>query len=58
VYRSPGVLWIMSGALFLGNSGISLNLSMTRERLPRTGTTHRKRTPGVCGLAWKVYVSC
>jgi hypothetical protein len=25
-------------------------LSMTRERLPRTRTAHRKRTPGVCGV--------
>jgi hypothetical protein len=36
----------------------SPNLSMTRERLPRTGTAHRKHTPGVCGLAWEAYVSC
>jgi hypothetical protein len=33
-------------------------LSMTRERLPRTGTTHRKRTPGIRGLAWEAYVTC
>jgi hypothetical protein len=33
-------------------------LSMTRERLPRTGTTRRKCTPGVCGLAWEAYVTC
>jgi hypothetical protein len=25
-------------------------LSMTRERLPRTRTARRKRTPGVCGV--------
>jgi hypothetical protein len=58
MYRSAGVLRIVSGALFLRNSGISPNLSMTRERLPRTGTTHRKRTPDVRGLAWEVYMSC
>jgi hypothetical protein len=33
-------------------------LSMTRERLPRTGTAHRKRTPDVRGLAWEAYVTC
>jgi hypothetical protein len=27
-------------------------LSMTRERLPRTGTARRKRTLGIRGLAW------
>jgi hypothetical protein len=32
--------------------------SMTRERLPRTGTARRKRTPGVRGLAWEAYVTC
>jgi hypothetical protein len=33
-------------------------LSMTRERLPRMGTTRRKRTPGVRGQAWEAYVTC
>jgi hypothetical protein len=33
-------------------------LSMTRERLSHMGTAHRKRMPGVCGLAWEVYVAC
>jgi hypothetical protein len=33
-------------------------LSMTHERLLHTGTTHRKRTPGVCGLVWEAYVAC
>jgi hypothetical protein len=32
-------------------------LLMTRERLPRMGTTRRKRTPGVRGLAWEAYVT-
>jgi hypothetical protein len=31
--RSAGVLWIVSGALFLGSSWIHPNLSATRERL-------------------------
>jgi hypothetical protein len=33
-------------------------LSMTHERLPHMGTTRRKRTPGVHGLAWEAYVLC
>jgi hypothetical protein len=52
------MLWIVSGALFLRSSGICLNLSAPRERLPRMGTARRKRTPGVRGLAWEVYVLC
>jgi hypothetical protein len=28
------------------------------ERLSRTGTARRKRTPGVCGLEWEAYVTC
>jgi hypothetical protein len=45
-------------APFLESSSIHLTLSMTRERLPRTGTAHRKRTLGICGLTWEVYMSC
>jgi hypothetical protein len=30
----------------------------THERLPRTGTAHRKRTSGVRELAWEAYVLC
>jgi hypothetical protein len=56
--RSPGVLWIVSGALFLRSSEIYPNLSAPHERLPRTGTARRKRTSGVHGLAWEAYVSC
>jgi hypothetical protein len=33
-------------------------LLMTHERLPRTGTARRKRTPGVRGLTWEAYVTC
>jgi hypothetical protein len=33
-------------------------LSMTCERLSRMGTTPRKHTPCVHGLAWEAYVSC
>jgi hypothetical protein len=56
--RSANVLWIVSGALFLGSSGICLILSASHERLPRTGTARRKRTSGIRGLAWEVYVLC
>jgi hypothetical protein len=28
------------------------------ERLSRTGTARRKRTPGVRGLEWEAYVTC
>jgi hypothetical protein len=57
-HQSVDMLWIVSGALFLGSSEIRLNVSMTHERLPRTGTAHRKRTPGVHGLTWEAYMSC
>jgi hypothetical protein len=33
-------------------------LSMTRERLPHTGTARRKRTPGIRELKWEAYVVC
>jgi hypothetical protein len=56
--QSAGVLWIVSGALFLGSSGICPNQSVPHERLPRTGTARRKHTLGVCGLAWEAYVPC
>jgi hypothetical protein len=56
--RSADVLLIMSGALFLRSGGICPNLSLSRKRLPRTGTTRRKRTLGVRGLTWEAYVSC
>jgi hypothetical protein len=52
------MLWIVLGAIFLGRSEICPNLSVPRERLPRMGTAHRKRTPGIRGLAWEAYVSC
>jgi hypothetical protein len=55
--QSAGVLWIVSGALFLRSSGICPNLLAVHERLPRTGTAHRKRTPDVRGLVWEAYVS-
>jgi hypothetical protein len=46
------------GSTFLGSSSICPTLSVTRERLSRTGTARRKRMSGVRELAWKAYVSC
>jgi hypothetical protein len=46
------------GSTFSREQCIRPTLLMTRERLPRTGTTRRKRTPDVRGLAWETYVSC
>jgi hypothetical protein len=56
--RSADMLWIVSGALFLGSSGIHPKMSTTRERFSCTGTARGKRTSGVRGLAWETYVSC
>jgi hypothetical protein len=58
VDQLSGVLWIVSGALFLRSNEICPNLSAPHKRLPRTGTARKKRTQGVCGLAWEAYMSC
>jgi hypothetical protein len=39
------------GNTFSQEQCIHPTLLMTRERLPRTGTAHRKHTPSVRGLA-------
>jgi hypothetical protein len=51
-------LGVVSGSLFLGSSRVRLMLLVACERLPRTGTAHRKCMPGVRGLAWETYMSC
>jgi hypothetical protein len=51
-------LGVVSGALFLGSSSFHPMLLVAYERLPRTGTTRRKRTLSVRGLEWEAYVSC
>jgi hypothetical protein len=51
-------LGVMSRALFLGSSRVRPMLLVAYKRLPRMRTAHRKRTPGVRGLAWEAYVSC
>jgi hypothetical protein len=43
---------------FLGSSRIYLSLLDQCERFPRMGTTRRKRTIGVHGLAREVYMTC
>jgi hypothetical protein len=51
-------LGVVLGALFLGSSRVRPTLLMACKRLPRTWTARRKRTWGVHGLAWEVYMSC
>jgi hypothetical protein len=51
----PVCLWL-SG--LLPSVGACFDFVGASERLSRTGTTHRKHTPGVRGLEWEVYVVC
>jgi hypothetical protein len=51
-------LRVVLGALFLGSSRARPTLLRAGKRLPRMGTTRRKRTSDVHGLAWEAYVSC
>jgi hypothetical protein len=48
-------LWL---SRFLPGVGVYLDFVGASERLSRTRTAHRKRTPGVRGLEWEVYVAC
>jgi hypothetical protein len=56
--QSVGVLKIVLGAIFLGSSMIRPTLLGQRERLPRTGTVHRKHTSGVREPTQEAYVTC
>jgi hypothetical protein len=56
--RSAGVLWIVTGDLFLRSSRIRPTQLGQRERFPRMGTARRKHTSGIRGLVWEAYVSC
>jgi hypothetical protein len=56
--KIEGGLAIMSGALFLRSSRVRPTLLVICERLSRTGTARRKRTPDVFGFAWEAYVPC
>jgi hypothetical protein len=57
VDQSADVLTIVSAALFLENSRICPNLFGQRQRLPRTGTVHEKRTSGIHGPAKEAYTA-
>jgi hypothetical protein len=46
------------GSLFSQEQWLYSPLSVTREKLPCTGTARRKHTPNVRRLAWEMYVSC
>jgi hypothetical protein len=51
----PVCLWLPR---LLSGVGACFNFVGASERLSRTGTARRKRTPDVCGLEWKAYVVC
>jgi hypothetical protein len=51
----PVCLWLPR--LLLG-VGAYFDFVGASERLSRTGTARRKRTPGVHGLEWEAYVAC
>jgi hypothetical protein len=46
------------GSTFSREQWICPTLLDQCERLSRMGTTRRKRTPGIRGLAWEAYMSC
>jgi hypothetical protein len=56
--RSAGVLWIVSGALFLESSDSVQLCWWLVEGCHVQGPPRRKRTMGVRGLGWEAYVSC
>jgi hypothetical protein len=56
--RSAGVLWIVSGSLFLRSSGPAQLCWRLCKKLPCTWTVRRKRTRGICELTQEAYVSC
>jgi hypothetical protein len=51
----PVCLWLPR---LLSGVGACFDLVGASERLSRTGTTRRKRTPGVRGLEWEAYMAC
>jgi hypothetical protein len=48
-------LWL---SRLLSGVGACFDFVGASERLSRTGTGRRKRTPGVRGLEWEAYVAC
>jgi hypothetical protein len=51
----PVCLWLST---LLPGAGACFDFVGASERLSRTGTAHKKRTPGVRGLEWEAYVAC
>jgi hypothetical protein len=51
----PVCLWLPR---LLSGVGACFDLVGASERLSRTGTTRRKRTPDVRGLEWEAYMAC
>jgi hypothetical protein len=51
----PVCLWLST---LLSGAGACFDFVGASERLSRTGTAHKKRTPGVRGLEWEAYVAC
>jgi hypothetical protein len=56
--QSANMLRIVLGALFLESSRVRPTLLGQRERLPRIGIAHGKRTCGIHGPAQEAYMSC
>jgi hypothetical protein len=52
---TAGLVCLLVPRLFPG-VGACFDFVGASERLSRTGTARRKRTPGVCGLEWEAYV--
>jgi hypothetical protein len=51
----PVYLWLPR---LLSGVGACFDFVGASERLSHTGTTRRKRTPGVRELEWEAYVAC
>jgi hypothetical protein len=51
----PVCLWF---SRLLSGVGACFDFVGASERLSRTGTARRTRTPGVRGLEWEAYVAC
>jgi hypothetical protein len=49
--RSADMLWIVSGALFVGSSGIHPNLSVAHERLLYVDHMRYAWSMAICGLS-------
>jgi hypothetical protein len=54
---TTGAVYLWMSRLLSG-VGACFDFVGASERLSRTGTGRRKRTPGVRGLEWEAYVAC